>query len=146
MIISSSSREADIDQYLQGQRPREKQKIGLRLGMGGNGEKLRKLVLVSTKAKYIAPYGATIPPQHILSKRPTHIHQMTHRVYITAVFIEAPNEINTDAYQQKHKQTHCEIVYCKEKWLLLNAKESQRYILGKRNQTPKSTYYVVLFL
>lgn len=60
-------------------------------------------------------------------------------------------EINTDAYQQKNEQIHCEIVYCKEKKqsTSLNAKKEKNLediLLGKRNQTPKSTYYMILFL
>ena len=60
--------------------------------MGGNGEKLRKLVLVCTKAKYtLTLWCSHSTPQYILSERPTHIHQMTHGVFVTAVFIKAPN-------------------------------------------------------
>lgn len=51
-------------------------------------------------------------------------------------------EINTDAYQQKNEQIHCETVYCKEKKqsTSLNAKkrkESQRYTFRKKKPDTK---------
>ena len=42
-----------LTKTFKGQSPRGETEKRLRLGMGGNGEKLRKIVLVSTKAKYM---------------------------------------------------------------------------------------------
>lgn len=114
--------------------------------------------LVSTKARYVPTLQSSHSiPEHILSERRAHVHQKTHRVFITALLMTVPsgnqytypstgkwtdqlwNSIQQRKRAHAHTHTHT-ITICKE------GKNLTDIMSRKRNQTPKSMCCVVLFL
>ena len=129
-----------LTKTFKGQSPRRETEKKLRLRMRGNWEKLRKIVLVSTKAKYMLTLWCSHSiPQYILSERPTHVHQMTQSLRNSCVHKSPkwkPIQMLSTTTTTTTKQIHCEIVYCKEKVYYFTKckkrKESQRYTFRKK--------------
>ena len=143
MIISSNSRGSwHWPRPSRDSTPGEKQKREDETRDGGNGEKLRKIALVSTKAKYtLTLWCSHSTPHYIPSERPTHVHQMTQSLHNSCVHkspkwksIQMPinkkiNKSTVKQYTAKKKAKY--FTKCKKR------KESQRYTFRKKKPDTK---------